>query len=372
MATVPRGPRDAGFWAVIPAGGAGTRLWPLSRAARPKFLLPLTGSRSLLQQTVDRLAPLTPPKNALVVCGLLHAVPVARQLPDVPDANIVVEPAPKGSGPAIGLAAALIARQDPHAIMGSFAADHDVRDDAAFVRAIRAAIAAAGEGHLVTIGITPTRPETGYGYVERADEVVAETADGVAYRAAGFHEKPDAARAKAYVAGGRHLWNASMFVWRVDAILAELERLQPGLHAAVREVAAAWGTPEQDRVATDVWASLPVSTIDEGVLEPTAAAGRVAVVPADLGWSDVGDWHGLGELIERDALGNSVRGDLIQVETRDSIVWSETGRPVALLGLENVVVVDTADVLLVSARGRAQEVRQLVERLKALKRHELR
>jgi mannose-1-phosphate guanylyltransferase len=193
----------------------------------------------------------------------------------------------------------------------------------------------------VTIGITPTRPETGYGYVERADEVVAETADGVAYRAAGFHEKPDAARAKEYVAGGRHLWNASMFVWRVDALLAELERLQPGLHAAVREVAAAWGTPEQDRVATDVWASLPVSTIDEGVLEPSAAAGRVAVVPADLGWSDVGDWHGLGELIERDALGNSVRGDLIQVETRDSIVWSETGRPVALLGLENVVVVDT-------------------------------
>ncbi|MBA3416262.1 MAG: mannose-1-phosphate guanylyltransferase [Chloroflexia bacterium] len=372
MATVPRGPESSGFWAVIPAGGAGTRLWPLSRAARPKFLLPLTGTRSLLQQTVDRLSQLTSPKYAMIVCGLLHAVPVARQLPDVPDANIVVEPAPKGTGPAIGLAAALIARQDPHAIMGSFAADHDVRDEAAFVRAVRTAIDAAADGNLVTIGITPTRAETGYGYVERADEVVAETGDGTAYRAACFHEKPDAARAAEYVASGRYLWNASMFVWRVDALLAEMARLQPELHAAVLEVAAAWGTPEQDRVTTDVWASLPVSTIDEGVLEPAAAAGRVAVVPADLGWSDVGDWHGLGELIERDALGNSVRGDLIQIETRESIVWSETGRPVALLGLDNVVVVDTADVLLVSARGRAQEVRHLVDRLKTLKRHELR
>jgi mannose-1-phosphate guanylyltransferase len=292
-------------------------------------------------------------------------------LPDVPDANIVVEPAPKGSGPAIGLAAALIARQHPQAVMGSFAADHDVRDEAAFVRAVRAAAAAAAGGDLVAIGITPTRPETGYGYVERTATVVADTADGVAYRAACFHEKPDAERARAYVASGRFLWNASMFVWRVDAILDEIARVQPELHAGVRAVAAAWGTPEQDRVAGEVWASLPASTIDEGVLEAAAAAGKLAVVPADLGWSDVGDWHGLGEMIERDALGNSVRGDLIQIDTRESIVWSETGRPVALLGLDNVVVVDTADVLLVGARGRAQEVRELVERLKALQRHEL-
>lgn len=372
MAPIPRGPETPGFWAVIPAGGAGTRLWPLSRAARPKFLLPLTGNTSLLQQTVDRLSPLVSARHAMVVCGLLHAVPVARQLPEVPDANIVVEPAPKGSGPAIGLAAALIARQDPQAIMGSFAADHDVRNEPAFIDAIRSAIVAATEGNLVTVGITPTRPETGYGYIERTDEVVSESAGGTAYRAACFHEKPDAAKAAEYVASGGYVWNASMFVWRVDVLLAEMARLQPDLHRAVRAVAEAWGTPEQDRVATDVWATLPTSTIDEGVLEPAAAAGRVAVVPADIGWSDVGDWHGLGELIERDALGNSVRGDLIQIETRDSIVWSETGRPVALLGLDNVVVVDTADVLLVSARGRAQEVRNLVEQIKALKRHELR
>jgi mannose-1-phosphate guanylyltransferase len=170
-------------WAVIPAGGSGTRLWPLSRATRPKFLLPLLGERSLLRQTWDRLEPLTAPDQTLVVCGPAHAAAIARQLPDLPDSNLLVEPSPRGSGPAIGLAAALIARVDPNAIMGSFAADHDVSDEPAFHAAVRAAMAAAHDGWLVTIGLTPTRPETGYGYIERTDDVVSETGDGTAFRA---------------------------------------------------------------------------------------------------------------------------------------------------------------------------------------------
>jgi mannose-1-phosphate guanylyltransferase len=359
-------PSTRDLWAIVPAGGSGTRLWPLSRAARPKFLLPLQGERSLLQQTIDRLAPSVPPERTLVVCGPAHAAPVARQLPDLPEGNVVVEPSPRGSGPAIALATALIARHDPTAIVGSFAADHEVSDLPLFDAALRTAVAAADAGWLVTIGLTPTRPETGYGYIERTDDVVACTPEGSAYRAARFVEKPDAATADEYVASGRFLWNASMFVWQAQALLGEVARLQPELHAGVSRIAQVWGTPQQERVAAEVWADLPESTIDQGVLEQ---AQRIAVVPAQFGWSDVGDWNNLGELIARDGDGNSVRGDLVQSHTRNSVVWSETGRLVALVGLENIAVVDTEDALLVVNRGDAQEVRQIVEQLKTMRRH---
>ena len=359
-------PSTRDLWAIVPAGGSGTRLWPLSRAARPKFLLPLLGERSLLQQTIDRLAPSVPPDRMLVVCGPAHAAPVARQLPDLPEGNVVVEPSPRGSGPAIALATALIARRDPTAIVGSFAADHEVSDLPLFAAALRTAVAAADDGWLVTIGLTPTRPETGYGYIERTDDVVACTPEGSAYRAARFVEKPDAATADEYVASGRFLWNASMFVWQAQALLDEVARLQPELHAGVSRMAQVWGTPPQERIAAEVWSHLAESTIDQGVLEQ---AQRIAVVPARFGWSDVGDWNNLGELIARDVDGNSVRGDLVQAHTRNSVVWSETGRLVALVGLENIAVVDTEDALLVVNRGDAQAVRQIVEQLKTRRRH---
>ena len=353
------------FWAVVPAGGSGTRLWPLSRAARPKFLLPLLGERSLLQLTLDRLAPSVPPERTLVVCGPAHAAPVARQLPALPERNVLVEPSPRGSGPAIALATALIARRHPAAIVGSFAADHEVSDLPRFDAALRIAIAAAADGWLVTIGLTPTRPETGYGYIERSEEIVAGTRDGSAYRATRFVEKPDAATAAEYVASGRFLWNASMFVWQARALLDEVERVQPELYAVVSRIAQVWGTPEQERITADIWSGLTESTIDQGVLEQ---ARRIAVVPAQFGWSDVGDWNNLGELIERDDFGNSVRGDVVQSQTRNSVVWSETGRLVALVGLENIAVVDTEDALLVVNRGDAQEVRTIVEQLKTMRR----
>jgi mannose-1-phosphate guanylyltransferase len=356
-------PSNRNLWAVVPAGGSGTRLWPLSRAARPKFLLPLLGERSLLQQTLDRLAPSVPPERTLVVCGPAHAAPVARQLPALPERNVLVEPSPRGSGPAITLATAIIARRDPAAIVGSFAADHEVSDLPRFDAALRTAIAAAGDGWLVTIGLNPTRPETGYGYIERSEEVVAGTPEGSAYRATRFVEKPDAATATEYVASGRFLWNASMFVWQAQTLLDEVARLQPDLYGGVSRIAKVWDTPDQERVAADVWSGLEESTIDQGVLEQ---ARRIAVVPAQFGWSDVGDWNNLGELIESDDFGNSVRGDVVQSQTRNSVVWSETGRLVALVGLENIAVVDTVDALLVVNRGDAQEVRTIVEQLKTM------
>ncbi len=356
------------FWAVIPAGGSGTRLWPLSRAARPKFLLPLVGEASLLQQTVQRIGDLTGPEQTLVVCGPAHAAGIARQLPQLPEANIIVEPSPRGSGPAIVLAAALIAQRDPNAIMGSFAADHDVTDQPGFLGAVRAAIEAAKQDWLVTIGLTPTRPETGYGYIERSDTVVLESVGGTAYETLRFVEKPPLETAQEYVASGRFLWNASMFIWKCSTLLKATEELMPDLYAATRRIVAAWGTQRREQVMGREWAALADSTIDHGIME---RAEKVAVVPAEIGWSDVGDWHGLGELIEHDSVGNSVKGDLVQIETTRSVVWSETGRLVALVGLDNVVVVDTDDALLVIDRARSQDVRQIVEQLKKLRRTEL-
>jgi mannose-1-phosphate guanylyltransferase len=213
--------------------------------------------------------------------------------------------------------------------------------------------------------LNPTRPETGYGYIERSNEIVVQTDEGTAYRAARFVEKPIPEVAAEYVASGKFLWNASMFVWRAQTMLEEIARLQPELFAGVSRIAAVWGTPEQDRVAAEVWSELPESTIDHGIFE---RAARVAVTPATFGWSDVGDWNNLGELIARDDSGNSVRGDLVQSDTRNSVVWSETGRLVALVGLDNIAVVDTEDALLVVDRKNAQEVRRIVEQLKLLQR----
>jgi mannose-1-phosphate guanylyltransferase len=314
------------------------------------------------------LAPIVPARRTLVVCGPGHAAAVARQLPALPDQNILVEPAPKGSGPAIGLAAAIIAQDDPTAIMASFAADHTVRDQEAFTRSVQTAVAAAEEGWLTTIGLTPTRAETGFGYIERTDETVIAVETGTAYRAASFHEKPDRQRAERYLASGSFFWNASMFVWRACTLLAELERLQPDLHAGLVKVAAAWGTPLQDQVAAEVWAKLTVTTIDQGIMEQS---DRVAVVPADMGWSDIGDWHVLGQLGDPDEHGNSLRGDILTVATTNSAAWSETGRLIAMVGLDNVVVVDTDDAVLVADRSRSQEVRQVVERLKERRRDDL-
>lgn len=352
------------FWAIVPAGGSGTRLWPLSRAARPKFLLPLLGSTSLLQDTITRLAPLTPADQTFVVCGPAHAASIARQLPRLPDANIVVEPSPKGSGPAIGLATALIARRDPAAIVGSFAADHCVENQQAFINAVNTARETARKDWLVTIGLSPTRPETGFGYIERTDDIVESGETGTAYRAERFVEKPNLETAKAYLDTGRFVWNASMFIWKAETFLHEMRRLQPALATGIDTIVAAWDTPEQERVTGEVWAKLQDSTIDQGIME---LASRVAVVPADLGWSDVGDWHGLGELIAHDASGIGVNGNdnvVINIDATDSIVWTESDRIVALVGVENAVIVDLPDALLVARRDRAQDVRKIVDVLK--------
>lgn len=354
--------------AVIPAGGSGTRLWPLSRTDHPKFLLPLGGAdaaTSLLQLTVSRVAPLADPAHTYVVTGTGHAAAVARQLPGVPVGNILVEPSPRDSCAAIGLAAAVIARRHPEAIMGAFAADHLVGDDDRFAEVVREAVAGAERGQLMTVGITPTHPETGYGYLRCGGEYDA----GTARKVEEFTEKPSAEIARSYLESGSYLWNASMFVWRVEVFLAELARQCPQLHDGLQRIAGAWDDISRDRVLGEVWPELPKISVDYAVMEGAAAAGLVATVPGDFGWHDLGDFETLGEVLPKDQRGNVVAaGDAHQVllhDTSGSVVVPGSDRLVATLGLRDVVIVDTPDALLVCPRDRAQDVKQLVEELKA-------
>ncbi|CAN5558221.1 mannose-1-phosphate guanylyltransferase [soil metagenome] len=352
---------DQHFWSVIPAGGAGTRLWPLSRAAKPKFLLPLLGERSLLQQTVDRVVPFSSPNRTIIVAGADHADEIAVQVPELPAENILIEPSPKGTAPAIGLAALLIHERDPEAIMASFAADHAVQNLKAFGSALRSAQLSASDGWLTTIGLTPTRPETGYGYIQRTDTIISTSTPTPVYVASRFTEKPDLDLAETFIASGRYLWNASMFFWRVDRFIEEMATHQRRLFDSLSAIANAWHSSDQNDVLQSNWTSIQSMTVDQGIMEKTAS---FAVVPAEMGWSDVGDWHGLGELLEKDDDGNSIRADCILEDVTNSVVYSTTDRLVAMIGIDGLVVIDTPDALLVIPRDRAQGVRSIVDQLR--------
>lgn len=350
--------------AVIPAGGSGTRLWPLSRSTNPKFLHPLTGTeQTLLQATMARLAPLSPATDTFVVTGVSHAAAVARQLPDLPDSNILIEPSPRDSCAAIGLAAAVIERRSPGAVMGAFAADHLVRDPAAFVTVVREAVLGAERGLLMTVGITPTHPETGYGYLHCGSTVAGGIREVIE-----FKEKPSLDVARAYVESGSYLWNAGMFVWRTDVFLAELAHQQPELHAGLVAIAAVWDTDEREAALGEIWPTLPKISVDYAVMEGASAKGLVATVPGDFGWHDVGDFHTVGSILPATAEGNVIVGgskdEVLLQDVRDSVIVPGSGRLVAAVGLSDVIIVDTPDAVMVCPRDRAQDVKKLVDELK--------
>jgi mannose-1-phosphate guanylyltransferase len=347
------------FWAVVPAGGSGTRLWPLSRSASPKFLHDLSGSgRSLLQETVDRVAS-TAADRVLVVTGAAHREQVVAQLPGLPAERVLAEPSPRDSMAAIGLAAAMLEREDPDTVLGSFAADHLIADRSGFDRAVRLAAEVARDDWLVTVAIAPTRPSSSFGYIRQGGVLAGH--DG-AFVVEEFVEKPSVEVARTYLASGDFRWNAGMFVVRPRVLLDLLAAGHPGFAAALRDLAA-----DPTRLA-EIWPTLPTIAIDHAVAEPAAADGRVATVPAAFDWDDLGDFRSLASALETTGRGDAVQvlgdADLVLGEDATGLVVPRSGRLVALVGIDDVVVVDTPDALLVTTGARAQEVKALVDRLR--------
>ncbi|GAA1816444.1 mannose-1-phosphate guanylyltransferase [Nesterenkonia flava] len=368
------------FFAVIPAGGVGTRLWPLSRANAPKFLHDLTGSgTTLIRSTYERLTPLAG-ERVMVVTGVKHREAVAGQIPELDERDLVLEPEPKDSAAAIGLAAAILHHRDQQSgcqeqgrgtIMGSFAADQVIAPVEIFQEAVREAVATAAptaesDGKIVTIGIKPTHPSTGFGYIRAGERYPVEGAPH-AHHVVEFVEKPAEEVAQQYVASGDYLWNAGMFVAPVALMLKHLAAAEPELHAGLTEIAAAWDTPEQEATLERVWPTLPKTAIDYAVAEPAAAAGDVAVIPGEFTWDDVGDFAAIARLNPAaHQEGMTVLGSKARVysEEASGVVVADTNRVIALIGVENIVVVDTGDALLVTTTDHAQNVKKAVEALK--------
>ncbi|MCP2371251.1 mannose-1-phosphate guanylyltransferase [Agromyces terreus] len=357
-----------GFYSVIPAGGVGSRLWPLSRADAPKFLHDLTGSgQTLLKDTWDRLAPLSGDQRIMVVTGRAHRAAVESQLPGLADVNVVLESEPRDSTAAIGLAAAILELREPGVIIGSFAADHVISGDALFRSAVADAVTAARAGYIATIGITPTEPAVGFGYIQCGQQLDIPGAGRVEL-VENFVEKPDLDTAKRYVDGGAHLWNAGMFIAKASTLLEELARTKPELHAGLVELAAAWDDPATRGPAVDrIWPGLEKIAIDYSVAEPAADAGRLAVVRGHFQWDDVGDFASLAKLNSSGRSGElAILGEHARVlaDASSGIVVSRSKRVISLIGVQDIVVVDTPDALLVTTSEHAQRVKAVVDALR--------
>jgi len=348
---------------VIMAGGAGTRFWPASRAKHPKQLLPLGADpvEPLLAAAVRRLAPITPPESVTVAttASLLDAT--AKVLPAVPRAQLLAEPVPRNTAPCIGWATATILRRDPEALIGVLPADHYIPDEAAFLRVVGDAFDGARAGYLTTIGIVPTRPETGYGYIEVGAEIDAR---GL-FRVERFVEKPNRERAVEFLKGGRHLWNAGMFFYEGRVMMRAIEAHMPDLYRGLMLIEEGARRGEEARVLAEVFPTLPSISIDNGVMEK---ASGLAVVKGDFGWNDVGSWESAWELAPKDGDGNALPAGAIAVDARRNYVCDRTTggakRVMALVGVEDLVVVETDDAVLVIPRSRAQDVRAVVEELR--------
>jgi mannose-1-phosphate guanylyltransferase len=354
------------YYASIMAGGGGTRLWPVSRQSKPKQALRISGQDTLFQLSVARLQPLFDPNHIYVVTNQNQAGLLSPQAPAIPAENYLLEPSPKGTAAVVGLAALRLGAEDPECVIACVTADHYIRNVENFQGLLQAAYHLAQKGHLVTLGISPDRPDTGYGYIHRGNPIDAQ-GEYQAYGVASFKEKPDLPTAKAYLESGAYYWNSGMFVWRADQILAEIERQLPDLYSVLEAIDQAAGTADEESVLHEQWSTLNNITVDYGIME---GAQNVVVLAADqLGWLDIGSWSRMFELFDPDPAGNILQApDVLVMDSRDSLVFQDLAqdqaRLVALLGVRDLIVVDSHDIILVCDRHRAQDVRELVDQLK--------
>jgi len=341
----------------IMAGGQGTRFWPLSRECRPKQFLTIAGSRTMLQETVARLSPLARSDDVYVVCGRQYVELVRNQLPDLGPQQLIVEPVPRNTAPCIGLAALHLRRIVGDALMAVLPADHSIGRVDEFHEVLGQAAPLAKEGWLVTFGIEPTFPSTGYGYIQRAGQI-SEHKGRASFRVARFTEKPPLEQASEFVASGEYYWNSGMFVWTVSTIMEQFRQHMPELHEILVEIDADWDNAEKREA---LFARAPHLSIDFGVMEK---AERVATIPCGLGWNDVGNWRAVETLLCEDESGISANTRYVQWGSRNCLVHSASGKLVALVGAEELIVVETPDVVLVCRKDKAEDVKQIVEQLR--------
>ena len=357
-------PRSLPAHAVILAGGRGTRFWPRSRTRTPKRLLNIAGERTMLQQTVARLAPAFPPARVWVVTNDDQAAAVRRQLPRLDASHILTEPIGRNTAAAIGLAAVHLQRQSGDALMAVMPADHYIGKPARCLRLIRAALQVAARGEsMAVLGVPPARPETGYGYIEHPAHTTMRAGGFGVYPARRFVEKPGHALARRYLSSGRYFWNAGMFFWRVSTFLRNLEEFLPATHRALMHLAEHIGTPGYTRALRRIYLRLENISVDYAILEPATrrrSAPGVFVLPAEMGWSDIGSWASVYELLARSDRQNVSAGKFFALDAHGNFFWSPK-KFLAAIGVRDLVVVETSDALLLCTRDRAQDVGKIVK-----------
>jgi mannose-1-phosphate guanylyltransferase len=347
--------------AIVMAGGSGTRFWPKSRRNRPKQLLRLHGDGTMLQQTVARIEPLVPAERTYIITGADQAEATREQLPELPARNVVAEPCPRDTAACVGLAALVVAKADPEGTMIVMPADHVIEPAERFLATVEAAVGVIDDDPtaFVTFGIKPTRAETGYGYIERGESLGAR--GGVAvHKVAQFREKPDRETAERFLADGRFAWNSGIFLWRARAILDALKLHRPNLYAALERVGKVLGTPEEPDVIAREYPAMEKVPIDKAVMEK---ASNVRVLEVVYDWNDVGDWRALTSLVEPDASGNTVQGDVHAIGTTNSIIVSDDGGLIATLGVDDLVIVQSGGATLVARKDQLDRLKGLVEGL---------